>query len=123
MKRVLAMFGVVFAFAISIGVTTASADRAVFASGATVYQGFECQIGLPTPDNQGVLLTSTTSVTVVTESGAAVNHCTFTDTGYSPPDSSFPFFCNVQGAPADVTELHISPSGVVSITCVVRPNH
>jgi hypothetical protein len=121
MKRVLATFGVVFAFAVTVGVTTASADRAVFAPGATVYQGFECQIGLPTPDNQGVLLTTTTSITVVTESGVAVNHCTFTGTGYSPPDSSFPFFCNVQGAPADLTELNISPSGVVSTTCVVTP--
>jgi len=123
MKRAFATFGVVVAFAVSVGATTASADRAVFAPGATVNQGFECVIGLPTPDDQGVTLTTTKSILVITKSGAAVNHCTFTDTGYSPPDSSFPFYCNVQGTPADVTELHISQNGVVTITCVVTPDH
>lgn len=94
----------------------------VAAADTTVMHGYTCTIGLPTPDNQGVFFTTTQSVTVVTDNGAAVTHCTFRDTGYTPPTSPFPFNCNVQGTPADVTELHMTQNGNVVLTCVVTPN-
>ena len=57
---------------------------------------------------------------VAATAATAVTHCTFTDTGYTGP-RSFPFFCNIQGIPADVTELEISPGGTVSETCIATP--
>jgi hypothetical protein len=109
---------------LALVVTVAAAVAAANATAVTaadVAHGFPCVIGLPTPDNQGVYLTTTKSVQVQTDNGAAVVHCTFTQTGYTPPDSSFPFNCNVAGTPADVQELHIAPNGTVEITCVVKP--
>lgn len=70
-----------------------------------------------------MLFTTTKSVTVITDNGAAVTHCTFTNTGYTPPDSPFPFNCNIQGTPADVTELHMTQSGTIVLTCVATPHH
>lgn len=98
---------------------------AIGASGAgasTVYHGYRCTIGLPTPDNQGVLFTTTTDVLVLSN-GALVTHCTFTGTGYTPPANPFPFNCFIgpDNTPADITELHMSPSGTVVLTCVAKP--
>ncbi len=107
---------VVVAVPFSIGASTA-------AGAATVLHGYNCTIGLPTPDNQGVSFTTTNSVTVITDNGAAVTHCTFLGTGYTAPPNPFPFNCNIQGIPADVTELHITPNGTIALTCVARPDH
>ncbi|HEY8645889.1 MAG TPA: hypothetical protein VIL77_08450 [Gaiellaceae bacterium] len=114
MKRAIAIFGALVV--VGVGATSAAADT-------TVEHGYACTIGLPTPDNQGVLFTTTKSVTVITDNGAAVTHCTFMNTGYTPPDSPFPFNCNIQGTPADVTELHMTQNGTIVLTCVATPQH
>lgn len=113
------------AFAVLAALVAAATIGAAGAGATDVSHGYTCTIGLPTPDNQGVYFTTTKDVTVITDNGAAVTHCTFTGTGYTPPASPFPFSCNIgpdsNQVPADITELHMTRNGTIVLTCVATP--
>ena len=105
--------------AVAACAVVAAGAAAAASAGATTLHGFPCSIGLP--ENQ--FFTTDTSVLVVTDGGAQVTHCTFTGTGYTPPASPFPFNCYIGPdlTPADVTELHMTQGGTITLTCVARP--
>jgi hypothetical protein len=117
-----ALRSLTFALSVALLVTLATLTGDGAAAAATVIHGNVCTIGLPTPDNQGVFFTTDKTVTVVTDDGAAVTHCTFVGTGYTPPGEPFPFTCVIgpNEIVADIVQLEMQGGNVI-LTCISRP--